>query len=351
VFSRILEALYNKVLINIVQQGTKTIVYVEVLAKKDVKNHAYKEFDIIEPNAEMIDFIQQYIKESPYYYVSFLDNSSAQGAAPTCLKSKFSLYFDIDIHKHKCFENKWSFYTPKEDLQAVQKRYRNFGIDYIFSPFILLHNFFKDKISSHIALFVLVEENAICVSVFEHSELLYARYMPMQNDEEDMLLKNDIEDEEELEELEDLSFDDNESIDLEDIDVDDQIEALEDFGEIEDLGDIEDLDALEDIDQFADHKDIEEELLESDEELSEDNEENFTQDFQRFSLIEKAIGYFYNDDKYESKFIENIYLADTIGVSSDLKKFLEEELFLNVYIRKTDICVELSELTKEELGI
>ena len=55
-------------------------------------------------------------------------------------------------------------------------------------------------------------------------------------------------------------------------------------------------------------------------------------------------------EKYKSEFVENIYIADSIGISSDLKKYLEEELFLNVYVRHVNLPAEVCEIAKMELS-
>ena len=340
--SKIFESLYVKVLVNIVLQKEKTLVYIEVRSHKKLLRHAYMDFPTTQPNDAMKEFIFHYTHESPYFYISFLDNATEQGALPTCTKSKLSYYYDLSESEYRCFNNNWSFYTAKSDLYTLEKKFSSIGVDFIFSPFVVLYNFFKDKVSSNIALFVLIQEDSISLSVFEHNELLYAKYMQFDLlSEGDILSENNGSIEDDISDLDDISFDD--SIDLEDIDVDDQIESLEDFG------DIEDLDSIEDIDQFSENKDIEEELFESEDRLEDGDEEHFQEDYQRFSLIEKGVGLFYADERYKSTFIENIYIADSMGVSNDLKRYLEEEMFLNVYIRKIDLSVEVCELTKEEL--
>ena len=78
--------------------------------------------------------------------------------------------------------------------------------------------------------------------------------------------------------------------------------------------------------------------------------DGMNEDFQRFSLIQSAVNTFYKDEKFESEFIENIYIGDGVGVSSDLKRYLEEEMFLNVYIRHLDLAGELCTIAKMELS-
>jgi len=211
----------------------------------------------------------------------------------------------------------------------------------LFSPFSIISNFFKDKIDSNLAMYVLIQEDSMSFSIFEDSKLIFGEHIDMQNSiiEDERLLEEDME----LDLDDDTSLD--ESIDLDDINVDNVIEDIEDFS------DIEDLDSIEDIDEFSKTQDIEEELHEI-EEISEDvAEEGFNEDYERFSFIQTSLSSFYNDTKYESKFIENIYIADAVGVSNELKHYFEEEMFLNVYIRHLDLNVEVSNLAKMEIQL
>ena len=148
-------------------------------------------------------------------------------------------------------------------------------------------------------------------------------------------------------EVEDVILDEEDSIDLDDIDSIDDIDALDSFG------DIEDLDSIDELDEFDDTKDIEEELAESEdsEEFPIEESGELNEDYQRFSLIQSAMNHFYTDNKYESEFIENVYIADCVGISSDLKRYLEEEMFLSVYVRHVELTAEVSDLALKEFGL
>lgn len=343
--SRFFEALYNKVIVNIVPNGSSIDVYIELLSKSQVISHAQKNFATTTPNEAMVEFVSEFTKESPFYYISILNTSSEQGAVPSCKKEEIAQHIDLTNMEYMCHEKAWSHYTSSTDLLEIQKSYKKIGIDYIFSPYTVLANFFKDKIGSTMAMFILVQDNSMSLAIFDNGNLLYSEYLDMQVDSDttDELLSQDVGSEE-------LSLGDEDGIDLEDIDVLDNIESLED---IDAFGDIEDLDTLEDIDEFSESKDIEEELFEVDNEPEEMNDEDnsFNEDYQRYSLIQNSLGHYYNGDEYESQFIENVYIADGVGLSSDLKRYLEEEMFLNVYIRKVTMSMELSELVKMELSI
>jgi len=72
-------------------------------------------------------------------------------------------------------------------------------------------------------------------------------------------------------------------------------------------------------------------------------------DYKRFIQIHNSVNNFYNDDKYDSNFIENIYIADAVGVSKDLSKYLKEEMFFHPIVRKIDLNVEVCDMAKAEI--
>ena len=336
--SKFYKSLYSTVLVNIVISESKTTIHIEMLNSKEVTSVSEEVFDTQYLSTEMEEYIAEFTKESPFFYISILDNSISQGAIPTCSKQNIPLYYDLSSSEYKCQDNKWIYYTAKNDLYELEKIYSKVGIDFIFSPFTVLSHFFKDKIDSYLAMFILVEEDAVTLSIFDNSELLFGEYLVMEKGiESDELL---IDEDDDM----DLSMEE-ESIDLDDID------AIDDIDELDDFGDIADLDSIEDIDEFSDAKDIEEELAETLEDESPIKEEDgFSEDYQIFSLIQSSVKSFYNNNKYSSVFIENVYIGDSVGVSSDLKKYLEEEMFLNVYIRQLDLAAEVCEIAKMELS-
>ena len=196
-------------------------------------------------------------------------------------------------------------------------------------------------------MFILIEEGAMSLSIFNNSELLYGDYLDIEVEigSDDLIMEDILDDEDEDM---DLGLDD-ESINLDDID------SIDDIDELDDFGDIADLDAIDDIDEFSETKDVQAELeeredIEEQEELSEDESVGLNEDYKRFVLIQSSVNNFYKDEKYSSEFIENVYIADSTGLSSDLKKLLEEEMFLNVYVRRIDLPNELCEVAKMEIS-
>ncbi len=336
---KFLESLYHKVFISIVVNQASTTIYMELCAKKKVLHSNEAVFETHKLTAEMIEFIKTYTSETPYYYISVLDMSSEQGAIPTCDRNRLAYFHDVSASEYKCHDARWTYYTSKTDLYNIEKIYKKIGVDFIFSPFSVIAHFFKDKIESHPAMYLLIQEDFISVTVFDNSKLLFAEHLDMQTraEDDDLIAEN----------IDEMELDLGTGIDLDDVDV-------EDVDMIDDFSDIEDLDALEEIDEFSEHKDVEEEFYENQEpqeQSEEEEEENFNEDYQRFSLVKAALEHFYKDKKFESRFVEIVYIADGVGVSSDMKKYLEEEMFLTVYIRHIDISMEVCELTKLEFNL
>ncbi|MCF6330529.1 MAG: hypothetical protein L3I99_03150 [Sulfurimonas sp.] len=327
-FKFLKKILYTQIYINIISNAKETVVYTEELHHNGSSDN-YEEVFNSTNKEDIYEYIQSIAKKSPVHYISILDNSPSYGAIPTCSQEDKKLHYNVSDFNNICTPNEWSYYTSKADLLELQGRYHKVGLDFVFSPFIILSNFFKDKIASDIAMYILINEDNLTLSIFENNKLLFALNLDMQNqdlDSSDELLM-DIDDEE-------LNLDDLASIDLENIDVDDDIESINEFD------DIEDLDTFDEMEEFSQDMAEDENTL--------DEQSDFGVDYHRFSLIQSAVNNFYQDKQLESKFIEIVYIADSVGVNSELKKFLEEEMFLSVYIRKMDLTHELCELSKAE---
>lgn len=342
--STFFQALYLKIFINIVVKHSKMSIYVELLNHKGVVDTVHKNFDTAHVDESVYEFISFYTKETPFHYISILDTSQEQGAIPICSKNSISVFGDLSRSQYRCMDETWTYYTSKVDLKNLEKKYSRVGLDFVFSPFILLHHFFQDKIDTHRAMYVLIEDSYMSLCVFDNSELLFGQHLDVENyKQSDELMMEDEEDDEEHEVILNSQDDDDDddTIDLDDID------SLED---LEDFADIEDLDTLEDMDEFAQTRDLEEEFMQEQKSKSSvDDSNSFNEDYQRFLLIQKAINHFYKDERFKSEFIETVYIADSIKVSRDFKKYLEEEMFLNVYVRQIDLGSEICEIAKLEL--
>ena len=57
---------------------------------------------------------------------------------------------------------------------------------------------------------------------------------------------------------------------------------------------------------------------------------------------------FYQSDECQNRFIETVCIADGGNGGDELKRYLEEELFLNVLVRRVNICEGVNALAQLE---
>ncbi len=353
-FDKLFHFLYNTIIITIIKKPQTISVFIESFHRKKTIQSLEKEFVLNDSFKPILlqNYLKDFLNESPYCYITLLDTAVEQGAIPTCKKHEMENFHNLLTSKYICIEDKWACYTSKPAIkEQIDLLGNDIGVDFVFSPFLILKNFFQDKISGSIALYVLLQENSVTITVFENSTLLFGEYIDLNTLVTEELLLDHFHEETTEEENIDIN-----TIDLDDIDIED------DFGDIESLDDeIADLDTLDEINDLESEANLEQQLEDNLEELdqqendsntnNEEKEEKLTMDFQFFSIIQKTLGYFYHSDKYKSDFVENIYVADNAGVTREFKQYIENEMFLNVYIRTIEIELELITLTKKELEV
>jgi hypothetical protein len=342
--TKVFESLYLKVFVGIVANHDEHEVVVELVKGSDVKERIAQSFPREKGIDKMLAFVETYTDESPFHYIALLNPKGDQGAIPTCASKEAEKFIDLSTSITLCQQKKWTLYAAKPDLDQLQKDYRRMGLDFIFSPFAVIQRFFQDKISSGLALYALAQHDAISVTVFQDGQLLFAEQFLMEKDEDFSGLDDD---------AISLSFElDSEGIN-EGIDLDD-INAIDDLEGLDDLTDIEDLDAVNDLESFEEESiEPDSEAFETADEKSSDASEGsstsaLNEDFTRFRLIQDALNNYYTGDNFTQEFVETVYVADACGVSDELKQYLEEELFMKVYVRRIDLAMEVVDLAKIE---
>ena len=340
-----IERFYRKIFIAIVHDGGGYDV--RVVAQKQNKL-LYKESKRIEGDAsigEVYTYVRKYFEESPLHYVALLNPQPKQGALPECSHHTVEDMEDIAGAKTLCRDGKWLLYTSQRELDTLQSEYKKIGLDFIFSPFSILEHFFADKIPGGFALYALAQKDAFSVAIFEEGKLIYAHHYPTHGkhtlsveDENDIdSFAVGITEEEEA----------DKSISLEDIESLDDLDILD---ELEDLSNIEDLDALDEIAEFSeDEPTFEEKRVNTTSGLDiKVQMDRFNNDYHRFELIQRTLIHFYAGARCHNRFVETVYIADAYGSGDDLKRYLEEELFLNVLIRRIDVADEVIALAIAE---
>jgi hypothetical protein len=339
--------LYQKIFIAIVHDGGAYDVRVVTQKQKKLINKQNKHYEGESALSDTLSFIRKQTEESPLHYVALLNPSPHQGA----LGEYFSQEKGNALPGTKTLSRneKWTLYTSERELEETLKQYAPVGLDFLFSPFSVLERFFADKIAGGLALYAFALKDSFSVAFFDEGKLEFAHHYPMHQNSVSVIVEEgspasfSLGVEEEEEHGKGISLDDIESLD--DLDI---------IDELDDLSDIEDLDTLEEIVEFSDDAPT---LVEKHATVPHADEvkgelDQFNDDYARFELIEKTLSTFYAGEHCKNRFVETVYIADAYGSGAELKRYLEEELFLNVLIRRIDVCdAVISLATDEEEGL
>ncbi len=335
--TRVFERLYAKVYVVIVVLKEKVDVSIMTVHGEN-STVSRVEFESSQIASALHDYVQEAIAETPFYYIGVLNNGINQGAIPTCHRHEASQYADISLCKTLCIRGSYMLYSSKYELDTIEKMFQSFGVDFIFSPFTLLERLYKDKIDTKAQLYVLMYEEYLAMAIFQHSTLLFASFELVDSGTTDTEFDDKGEEEAVVFDLEEEPDEDGISID--------------DLDALDDLSDLEDLDAIHELDDFTDETPDFSASSDTDTDAMEviaPSMEDFGISYQHFLVIQKRLEAYYKDETYRSEFIENVYIADAHDSSDDLKRYLEEELFLNVVIRHVNIDDELLTLSMEEV--
>jgi hypothetical protein len=347
--SSLIKNLYQQIFVGIVIEHTSMTVCVQMRKGNGVVKETCKEFEISQatPSSEVNSYIKSFMDESPFSYVAVLNDAIAQGAVPTCSMHEAQKYSDLGACVTLCHENKWMVYSEKSELNALQRRFSQTGVDFIFSPFFVLSAFFADKILLKPSLYVLIQEGALSLCVFSAGHLLFATHYITTDAVESESMSEELE--ESMEESLSFNLDEDFSVNLDEIDNLDELDALDDLDNLQDLDDLDELDEIEDFEESLNEAVEESEIALEEAKTKYDRKiDNFSDDYKRFQLIQAALHQFYNDEKYSSQFIEDIYIADACKTGHDLERFLEEELFASVFKRSIDMNKELIKMAVAE---
>ncbi len=336
-----IEWLYRKIFIAIILDGNAYDVRCVVLKQKKLLQKEAKRFEGDKAFEDMLKFLRKKMDESPLHYIAFLNSDPHQGAISGC--TLHELEHELNGVKTLCRNQKWLLYTSSKEIDSLKKRFSEVGIDYLFSPFSIIEHFFQDKISTGFALYALAQKDSFSVALFEEGKLEFAHHYPLHtptvssSDNEGGMIGFTIGVEEESEK----------GIDLDEIESLDELDIID---ELDDLSDIEDLDELEEIAEFSeDELTLEEKRSSTLTVNAAKNEmDRFGDDYLRFELIQKTLEKFYASEQCRNRFVETVYIADGYGSGSELKHYLEEELFLNVLIRRIDVGDEVIALAMSE---
>ncbi len=294
-----------------------------ILVKK-IKNgktiYAHKKMFEIEDkehlSPEIINYISNLADEYEQTYIILFLNTLGQGIIPKCNSDIFNKYgIDKKSVKSICIDNEFTIYASLIDINWLNKIFQKVGLDFIFSPFLILNTHIKkDTNSDEVKLHMLNTNNGLTIMVKSGKKFLYGTFFNVGKNEN--LLHEDFENadsssdtdiEEEL--FDDLDLDDNSGID-----------------EMQELN--------EDVD-YDDEFGYESRLSEK--------------DMRFIKYLDASMKEFYSSELYDSEFITKVIIYDGVGVNENIINYIKSELFLEVNVESVDLLETMVEIAKEEV--
>lgn len=166
---KILESLLPKLFITLVPSNAGVYLYAELCKNGKVK----KRFDmqVAETMEQLANKIKIFERECSVSYIALLETEASQGVLPECRESE--LVDSSSVEKICIDHNRWGCYIAKDDLFDRQRSYKSIGLDFLFSPFALLHAFYQENMIEHDGLYLLVMEGSVFGMVFKNGQLLF----------------------------------------------------------------------------------------------------------------------------------------------------------------------------------
>lgn len=156
-------------------------VYVKKIKNSKVIYRAKKSFDIKSKDklsTEVINYLNTLQEEHEQTYVALFLNTLGQGAIPGCHTGAYEK-FGVDKQNVKsiCIDNEFTIYASFIDIHWADKIFQKVGLDFVFSPFLILNYFAQKEISDdEVKLYILNTHNGLTIMIKRGKKLLYGSF-------------------------------------------------------------------------------------------------------------------------------------------------------------------------------
>jgi hypothetical protein len=316
-FSSVSKRLTRQFIAVIIEEN-KCKIKQKIIKNRDVLHIEEHNFDIPSKEnlgSEVVSFLNELQEEYDNTYIALFLNTLGQGMIPQCDEALLEKYH-IDRHSVKsiCVENRFLMYATLIDIKWADKVFKDVGLDFVFSPFLILDYFIQkeENTTDQVTLYILNTNNAITIMISKDKKLLYGSFFNVAKEEN--LLYTDYSEVDET--LEDETFDE---LDLEDDDL-----------EIDEIGNV------------TDNSNFVNNILKEQARLS-------AQDERIIKYLSAALKEFYSNDLYESEFINSAKIYDGAGIDEGVMHYIENELLLdtnavNISVRNALIDLSIKEV-------
>ena len=323
-------SLFNSLKKRLTNQFLAVIVYEDScnIKQKIVKNSKllHKEefnFDIKSKDdlgGKVINFINTLQEEHDNTYIALFLNTLGQGIIPICDENALSK-FNVDHKNVKsiCKDNRFLMYATLIDVKWADKLFQRTGLDFVFSPFLVLDFFIKKAMKKEsynkeeVVLYILNTNNALTLMIQKGDTLLYGAFFNIAKGED--LLYTDYSD------------------DVEDDTVMDELN-------LDDISDLE----MDDILDVSNQSNFVTNILQSNANISEEDE-------RIIKYLNSSLKEFYSNKLYNSEFITAARIYDDVGINEGVMKYIENELLLDTSAENISVSDVILELSMQEASI
>ena len=275
-----------------------------------------------------------------FAYLALFLESMGQGAFNGTTAVDFEKNsVDMKSVTHFDLNKKWTIYASFIDINWAKKLFKNVGIDFIYSPFIVQYSLIKkQKTKNKPILYMLNHQDSVTITVFDDKNLLFGVYFKVTTD--DNLSSGEEEDWENAQEEEGIE-------NITELDsMDDDSDSMDD---LESLGQLDDL-SSDDSMGFEDIKPDENDLghFEGEDVIEDSDLELFGRDILIYKYLTSSLKEFYKNPLYSSSFIDTVIIYDGYEVSAELIDMIEDELFMDIEMNKIDISETICNMARQE---
>lgn len=338
--SNLFKPFFTTIIIGVTYDINSCSVAIKRIRSGIVVGESKKDFKIVnsELSMDVIKFIKKLKDKYSFSYLSVLSKVNEHYLIPDPKNrlNSFGIYEEKEYRTLK-IQNAVIF-IKKSDVIAYDKKFKKMNyLDYLFSPFILLHLKSKDFLTDEPKLFILQEKDTMSLYIANRKKIFYGNFILSILGE----IQAQIKEEEKTKEREEKE-EKTKAIE------DDEIDTGDD--NFEDLIDLADLDSeLADLDNFdfnfgESSKDSE----------SEDENLDGLQDLARstniVNMIQKSLRDYYKNELYEKNFIEKIVIFDCYGISLQSMENIKNTLMIEVAFESIELSKEIATLAQLELN-
>lgn len=306
-----LNKMYQKVIISIDLNLSMCKILIDYHNTNKKEEKVFKTINGDMP-IEAIKYIRKIKSKYPFTYISSMVKIPNQGLL---LGNKIDVFNKFDINPKTILamliNKSWFIYVDKIGIQQEKSKFNKiYGIDFLFSPFVIIYERIKKQLEDINKLYILQGKYTCTLLIANKNAIYFGRHVVIEDgffEEKEITNSNEQKNEIEFNALNDI----DENIIIKDFDDKSNININDAVSNLSDLN-------------IANNITL---------------------------TIKNVLNDFYNDTRYKSDFIEELLILDGYGISDNIISQLKKHIMLDVRLLQIDFCEEILKLSKLELKL